>query len=413
MSRWSIGRQLLRRWREPRAGLIVTSSLELAPGLYHLPDPGDGALRITGDELVLDAQGAVLDGGGRGGTGIVLYGRRRVILRNLVVRGYAWALEAINCEELVIEHCDFSNNGGSEGTFLDINRTEATAGGGLRFVHVNQSRITRIRAQHQDVGIDLIACRGFVIADCDLSYNTAWGIRLHGSSDCRLERNRAHHVNRCGGTGCDAAGILLTNGSHRNLVVGNDLRWSGDGFFLGNQFSPPSNDNVIVGNDGSYSPNNAFEATFSRGNVFRRNRACFSNFGFWLGFSTDTVLEENLITDNRCDGVHWEHGARGLLRNNLIARNGRYGVAFTLNPANRDFPDRCVSTGHELRDNRFVSNGQCAVYLLHTTGTRLEGNRYRAERQPWLVDGTSAENTLCDIPFSEWEVVVPLPTDLQ
>lgn len=401
MRRWSIVQRLLGRWREPRAGLIVTSSLELAPGLYSLPDPGDGALRITADELVLDGQGAVLDGGGRGGIGIALCGRRRVVLRNLAIRGYAWALEAIDCEELLIENCDFSSNGGSEGTFLDINRVEATRGGGIRLVRVNTSRVARTHAQQQDVGVDAISCRGLVITDCDLSYNTAWGIRLHGSSDCRLERNRAHHVNRCGGTGCDAAGILLTCGSHRNLVAGNDLRCSGDGFFLGNQFSLPSNDNLIVGNDGSYSPNNAFEATFSRGNVFRRNRACFSNFGFWLGFSTDTVLEENLITDNRFDGVHWEHGAHGLLRNNLIARNGRYGVAFTLNPANRDFPDRCVSTSHELRDNHFVSNGQCAAYLLHTTGTRLEGNRYRAERQPWLIDGASVENMLLDVSASE------------
>ncbi|MCM8747423.1 right-handed parallel beta-helix repeat-containing protein [Thermomicrobium sp. CFH 73360] len=401
MRRWSIVQRLLGRWREPRAGLIVTSSLELGPGLYFLPDPGDGALRITADEIVLDGQGAILDGGGRGGIGIALRGRRHVVLRNLTIRGYAWALEAIDCEELLIENCDFSQNGASEGTFLDINRVEATAGGGIRFVRVDTSRVARTHAQQQDVGVDAISCRGLVIADCDLSYNTAWGIRLHGSSDCRLQRNRAHHVNRCGGTGCDAAGILLTCGSHRNLVAGNDLRWSGDGFFLGNQFSPPSNDNLIVGNDGSYSPNNAFEATFSRGNVFRRNRACFSNFGFWLGFSTDTVLEGNLITDNHVDGVHWEHGARGFLRNNLIARNGRYGVAFTLNPANRDFPDRCVSTSHELRDNHFISNGQCAVYLLHTTGTRLEGNRYCAECEPWRIDGASAENVLLDMPSSE------------
>ncbi|MDW8060720.1 MAG: right-handed parallel beta-helix repeat-containing protein [Thermomicrobium sp.] len=396
MRRWPLVHRLLARWREPRVGLAVTGSLLLALGHYDLPDPGDGAVRVLADEVVLDGQGAILDGGGRGGVGIVLRGRRRVVLRNLTVRGYAWAVVATDCADIVIEDCDLSGNGASDGTFLDINRSDATAGGGVRLLRVSTARILRTRAQRQDVGVDALACRGVVVSECDLSHNTAWGIRLHGSTDCRLERNRAHHVNRCGGTGCDAAGILLTSGAHRNLVAGNDLRWSGDGFFLGNQFSPPSDENLVVGNDGSYSPNNAFEATFSRGNVFRRNRACFSNFGFWLGFSIETVLEENVITDNAIDGVHWEHGARGLLRGNLIARNGRYGIAFSLDPRNRDFPDRCVSTGHELRENRFVRNGQCAVFLLHTTATRLVGNRYRGERHPWLVAGASSANEFLD-----------------
>ncbi|MCX2728109.1 right-handed parallel beta-helix repeat-containing protein [Thermomicrobium sp. 4228-Ro] len=385
------------RFREPRAGLVVTASTELAPGRYLLPDPAGGALRIAADDLVLDGQGALLDGGGRGGVGVVLAGRRRVVVRNLTVRGYAWALVAIDCEELLVEDCDFSANGRSDGTFLDITRSDEGAGGGARLLRTSASRIARLRATGQDIGVDLVSCRGIVVADCDLSHNAAWGIRLHGSTECRLERNRARHVNRCGGTGCDAAGILLTWGSHRNCIAGNDLRWSGDGFFLGNQFSPPSNDNLVVGNDGSYSPNNAFEATFSRGNVFRRNRACWSNYGFWLGFSTDTVLEENLITDNRTDGVHWEHGARGTLRANLIARNGRDGVAFTLDPANRDFPDRSVSTGHQLRDNRFVANGRAAVFLLHTTATRLSGNRYEAERTPVLLAGDTRENEIQDV----------------
>jgi parallel beta-helix repeat protein len=397
MSRWFALARWLGRLRGPRPGMLVTASTQLAPELFALPDPGDGALRIEADDLVLDGRGAVLDGGGRGGAGIVLRGRRRVVIRNLVVRGYAWAIVAIDCDELLVEDCDLSHNGRSDGTFLDINRVDEGAGGGVRLVRCRASRVARVRASHQDTGIDAVSCRGLVVADCDLSFDSAWGVRLHGSCDCRLLRNRAHHVNRCGGSGCDAAGILLTCGSHRNLVAGNDLRWSGDGFFLGNQFSPPSDDNLVVGNDGSYSPNNAFEATFSRGNVFRRNRACWSNFGFWLGFSTDTVLEANLITDNRFDGVHWEHGARGVLRDNLIARNGRDGVAFTLDPANRDFPDRCVSLGHELTGNRFVANGRAAVFLLHTTGTRLTGNRYQAQPTPVLLAGDSRDNDIQDV----------------
>lgn len=391
MAWWHQVRHLVTRWREPRQGLPIRSPTTLAPGTYTLPDPGHGAVVIAGDALVLDGQGAVLDGGGRGGIGIVIVGRQGVTLRNLTVRGYDWAVLAIDCQKLLIEDCNFSHNGRSEGTFLDINRIDEGAGGGVRLLRSTTCTLTRIQASFQDIGIDAISCQGLHITHCDFSHNSAWGIRLHSSCDNRIEANRAHHVNRCEGRGCDSAGILVTAGSHRNRIIGNDLRWSGDGFFLGNQFSPPSNENLVVANDGSYSPNNAFEATFSQGNVFRRNRACWSNYGFWLGFSTETLLEENLICSNTLDGVHWEHGARGILRHNLIAYNGRYGAAFTLNPLNTDFPNRCSSTEHELTANDFVRNGAAAVYLLHTTKTRLVKNRYRGESHRWLIAGESSD----------------------
>ncbi len=79
--------RLLARWRTPRAGSVEVSSAYLGPGISLLPDRGDGALCIEADDVVVDGPGVVLDGGGRGGIGIVLAGRRRVTLRNRTVRG--------------------------------------------------------------------------------------------------------------------------------------------------------------------------------------------------------------------------------------------------------------------------------------------------------------------------------------
>jgi hypothetical protein len=63
----------------------------------------------------------------------------------------------------------------------------------------------------------------------------------------------------------------------------------GDGFFLAGMIPAyeyaECDNNLFEDNDGSYSPNNAFEATFSQGNIFRSNLANFSSYGFWLGFS--------------------------------------------------------------------------------------------------------------------------------
>ena len=42
-------------------------------------------------------------------------------------------------------------------------------------------------------------------------------------------------------------------------------------------------------NDASHSSANAFEATFSNGNIFRRNRASYSSYGFWLVLRADAL----------------------------------------------------------------------------------------------------------------------------
>jgi parallel beta-helix repeat protein len=71
----------------------------------------------------------------------------------------------------------------------------------------------------------------------------------------------------------------------------------GDGFFQAGmtpEFEPVGcDDNIIEDKDGSYSPTKSFEATFSRGNIFRSNIANYSNYGFWLGVSRDGTLENN------------------------------------------------------------------------------------------------------------------------
>ncbi|NJN14820.1 MAG: hypothetical protein HC822_00140 [Oscillochloris sp.] len=87
----------------------------------------------------------------------------------------------------------------------------------------------------------------------------------------------------------------------------------------------PCNDNLFEANDGSYSPNIAFEATFSAGNRFVGNRAYGCNYGFWLGFSRDTVLEQNTIAACRKAGVAVENGIEMVVHANQFAAN-HYGM---------------------------------------------------------------------------------------
>lgn len=140
-------------------------------------------------------------------------------------------------------------------------------------------------------------------------------------------------------------------------------------------------------------PTVGFEATFCSGNVFRRNRASDGNYGFWLGFSVNTRVEENEIDRNRRAGVAIEHGRDNRILNNELREN-RHGIQLwsggerTIGEA---FPDRRDSAGYEIRGNLLERN---VAGLYHYTGSegaaepgeiyghdyRIEGNRFLDNR---------------------------------
>jgi parallel beta-helix repeat protein len=98
-------------------------------------------------------------------------------------------------------------------------------------------------------------------------------------------------------------------------------------------------------------PTVGFEATFCSGNVFRRNRASDGNYGFWLGFSANTCVEENEIDRNRRTGVAIEHGRDNRILNNEMREN-RHGIQLWTGgerPIGEAFPDRRDSAGCEIR----------------------------------------------------------------
>jgi parallel beta-helix repeat protein len=131
----------------------------------------------------------------------------------------------------------------------------------------------------------------------------------------------------------DAAGIVMVMSSCRNKVLRNSCLCGGDGIFVAGCTPDGSrtscDDNLFEDNDCRLSPNNAIESTFSRGNIFRRNDCSRSNYGFWMGYSWDNILEENLVEFNRWVGIAIEHGHGFAIRNNKILTNGEGIRLFT------------------------------------------------------------------------------------
>lgn len=190
------------------------------------------------------------------------------------------------------------------------------------------------------------------------------GIYLLASCDNEVLGNAAEHciryTDRFWCDTADSAGIMLEHGSNRNRIIGNNLRYSGDGFFIRAQNCEPSNDNLVSDNDGSHSPNNAFEAGFSSGNVFERNVANHSNYGFWLGYSSRTTVRGNEMRSNRFDGIAIEHGRNNRIESNLIAHN-RNGIRLWSGPvlAGHELPD--ASPNYAITGNTIEESRDCAI----------------------------------------------------
>jgi parallel beta-helix repeat protein len=262
-------------------------------------------IEIMADGVDVDMAGAVLDGENFSGVGILVHGRSDVTIRNGMIRGFYQGIKIVDCQRVTIENCVVSDNYNPTDTgWLEDTATpnENGFGGGIYLSGVTDSHIKGNTATSNYNGLDLVRCERVTVRGNDFSHSGNVGIHLLASSDNVIEDNCADHCIRFAGRfwndTADSAGILLEEFSNRNRIIGNSLRYGGDGFFIRANNRHPSNDNYIARNDGSFSPNNAFEATFSEGNVFEDNVASFSNYGFWLGYSRTTTLRNNRIVSN-------------------------------------------------------------------------------------------------------------------
>ena len=81
--------------------------------------------------------------------------------------------------------------------------------------------MTGCRSLHAQNGILMIDSEGCEILGCNASFNSGWGLAMHGSSKNRVLDNRFDFCVRCekwgkDSAGGDSAGILVMQGSCDN-----------------------------------------------------------------------------------------------------------------------------------------------------------------------------------------------------
>lgn len=397
--------------RPSKPGTQVQGEVKVCPGRYRVADEDEqGVIIIAGSGTRLDLTGVTLESGDSvqsrfTGVGVLSRGVDQVTIVGGAIHGYrhnirieggrGHRISGVNVSRSRAEALRSTPERFDEADWLDIFRPAVFEryGIGLYLKWTDAASVTNVVARGAQNGIGLFGARGSHIADNDVSENTGWGIHLWRSAQNTIVRNRAHHNARCEtpaySRGCDSAALLLREQSDSNLVADNDLRYSGDGFFLSGHRPQlkPSVGNVVIRNDATGAYHNAFESTFSWGNSFIENRADSSAYGFWLGYSAGTLVRGNTILGSKRAAIAIEHGTDNALAANVII-GAPVGIHLWA-------PIRGgqASRGYRVDDN-LIAQAEQGIVLEQTTRAQLRGNVFDGVGDGLVADSAGGRTVL-------------------
>lgn len=348
-------------------GIRMNRDTQLEPKVYLLPE----GITIDSDDVTLDGQGGTILGTDKTGEGIRVSGRKNILIKNLRILNYYHGISIENSRGIEISNCTVTSTSEipSNTLFLDIWRPVSEAYGAAIFLdEVAEAKIHDNDLQHQMNGILSYHCKRLDVKNNVANYCSGFGFHLFETCDSTFADNYAdfccrYYLSEAGShLGADAAGFLIVYRSCNNIFRKNYARLGGDGFFLAG-LTPDGtdvgcNNNLFEENDASYSPNNAFEAVFSKGNIYGGNKANHSNYGFWLGFSSNCTLTNNQIYGNRQAGIAVENGIHFEVLGNDIQSNTHGLLIWTRSyEFLKNVPNmNATSSGWVIEGNKLVHN---------------------------------------------------------
>ncbi len=395
-----------------RSGLVITNSVTVTPGTYRLvspPSPDSAVITLRGDNITVDFSGATLLGSDENanpdlfsGTAIRVEGGKNIRILHAIIHGYKVAILARGTKNLELTDNDVSYNWKprlfslieheSLVDWLSYHHNENEEwlryGAGIYLTSVSEGVLRNNRCSQGMNALLLTRCDHLRITDNTFSFNSGLGIGLYRSVDNtimhnRLDYNVRGYSHRFYHRGQDSADILVFEQSSGNVFAYNSATHGGDGFFLWagqttmDSGSGGANDNLLYGNDFSYSPANGIEATFSR-NTFIANRLVGNDYGVWGGYSFESKIVGNNFSANRV-GIAVEHG-----QDNVVLANRFEGDTTAINlwavpiepsdwgyPKHRDTKSRDYTIEHNL-----VTSARYGVKAANTNNIRILDNRW-------------------------------------
>ena len=424
----------------PRAGMLITRSTRITPGVYRLAAPmtaDSTVITIRGDNITLDMRGVTLIGASLDrspeqsrGVAIRIDGGRNVRVIGATARGYQTALIARGTRQLTLERNNFSHNWKPElfslveheslADWLSYHHNEKDEwlrfGAGIYLSDVKGGAITGNTVEQGMNGLMLVRTDSLDIRGNDFSFNSGLGIGMYRASFNRIVSNRVDYNVRGYSHGFffrgqDSADLLMFEQSLHNLVAYNSMTHGGDGLFIwAGQETMDSgqggvNDNLFLMNDFSFAPTNGMEATFSR-NQFIANRVEGSWHGLWGGYSYSSRVIGNCFINNT-EAITIEHGQDNVIGSNRFVGN-TLGIrlwADSIEPGDWGYPKHrdTRSRDWQIVENRFVREKE-PFRIKQSTAFDTTRNTY-----------SDSLGTACDprrlVPTTTWWKVPQIPAE--
>ena len=390
--------------------LEITKDTVLDPAKTYPP------IVIKASNITVDGHGAWVIGARQGdpkdfkGVGVAANGISGVTLKNLNVKGYDIGLKVEHGSKWLVENCNFSDNF----HYPEAGWGELGLHGGIVFLFSDHCTLRKNKANKVWDACRMENSNDNLVEENDFSYasntcaslftacrnqfrknNLSWGIRIKpGETHAR-----------------DSACVLLQAGSDDNYFADNDIRHGGDGVFV--RPSPAgwaSTGNVFERNDCSYANNNCIEAQCPR-NTYRHNKANYGSHGIWVGWSNETVLEDNEACFNGLpSGFHnapWrfkfvpngpQKAAAGIILagmcNHTICRGnkciGNNGVGISL--FGDDSPDHKFAAFHWAMENNVVCDNRWGIYMEFADWINMADNILANNRDGDIIKGGTNTN---------------------
>lgn len=331
-----------------------------------------------------------------------------VEIRNCRARQFKIALYVASGKNIYVHDNIFSDNLNTIdhtgfGIFLGM-----TEGGGIRFDDVQDGIIENNTTENQAIGIDVRNSNNILIRNNNASRNSAWGINLLNTSNSQVIGNvMRDNVRYCKwgsgvvGRGCDAAGIILQDGSSNNVIRENQvLGDNANGIFIKAHGVRCGDNNLIEKNRIIGALYNAIELSFCRGNRIIGNEMAGSYDAVYFGFTTATEVRDNLIRDMRNHGIITWNSREGVIANNEIV-NSRIGIYMywdEWDPKQFGFlppsPDKYATRDNLIENNFIHHNAVAGIRLSNAIFTQILNNTLESNGKNIVMDGKSEGNVI-------------------
>jgi len=383
------------------------TSITLLPGENLLPDEGNNGVIILQNKKNITVDGSNFQAKGDNGKGIFMeiIDCEDLTLTNFEsINGYFYGIKLTNCRNIEIRNCNISANRKDLEGWINIwGGPDMALGGGIFMENCQHIILTDNILTNQNDGIAAYSCDNLTIEDNDCSQNTAYGIRLFHSDYNQIHRNNCSYVNR-NTDPSDCASILLYF-CRQNSVTYNNFSYGGDGIFINDNKNMPNSIqdfeggfNYFAYNDCSHSPHNAIESVFSVGNIFEHNTCSFSHYGFWLGYSRNLTINNNIINHNRQSGIAIDRGSDNSLTYNILRVN-KTGMEIWQDDSPISGYSDYRSQNYQIGKNYFIGN-QTALLAAGTYNVYATQNLFITNWNGVILEEFSSADTLTNNRFS-------------